>query len=343
MGISRLESLSAPAKTALPPLSLLELAMVEQGSSARDALMAVVSTAQRASELGFRRVWVAEHHGYRPVGSVAPPVLAAHLAATTEKITIGSGGVLLPNHTPLTVAEQFTTLAALHPGRIDLGIGRGPGTSDPNTIRVLRRGAAPSTDAEYRADLLEVLNRLADVGSGRLLAGADALPTPWLLSSSVTGAELAAEAGLPLAFAHHIRPGNTLEALARYRELFRPSRWREEPYVMVSVETVCAPSDAEAAHLARPAQLAMAAALQGRGGEAVLLPRAEAALETLSAELDGKLEQMRATQAHGEPQTVHQKLSALTARTGADELMLTTPVYDAGDRARSLALVSTAR
>jgi luciferase family oxidoreductase group 1 len=248
--------------------------------------------------------------------------------------------VLLPNHSPLAVAEQFTTLAALHPGRIDLGIGRGPGTTDPETIHALRRGGAPATDADYRADLLQLLGYLADVESGRVLPGAGASPTPWLLSSSVTGAELAAELGLPLAFGHHIRPGNTLQALDRYRELFRPSRWREEPYVMVSVETLCAPTDAQAAVLARPAQLAMAAALQGRGGEAVLLSQEDAARETLAPELDEKLQQLRATQAHGSPQTVHQRLSTVAAQTGADELMLTTPVYDATLRARSLSLVA---
>lgn len=334
------DSPSAPLRAPLPPLSLLELALVEEGTTAHDGLAAVLATARRASELGFRRVWTAEHHRYRPVASGTPPVLAAHLAANTEKIRLGSGGVLLPHHAPLVVAEQFTTLAALHPDRIDLGIARGPGTTDPNTIRALRRGADQATDAEYRDDIVELLGHLADVENGRVIPGAEASPQPWLLSSSVAGAELAAEFGLPLAFAHHIRPGNAPDALARYRDLFRPSRWQEEPYVLVSVETLCAPTESEARYLARPSQLAMAPVLEGRGSEAVLLPPAKAAAETISPALEEKLEQMRATQAHGTPQVVRGKLSAIAAQTGADEIMLRTPVYDLHDRMRSLSLIA---
>ncbi|RKR86837.1 luciferase family oxidoreductase group 1 [Micromonospora pisi] len=334
------EARAAGARVPLPPLSVLELATVEEGRGAGESLTAVVSMARRAAELGFRRVWVAEHHRYRSVGSVAPPVLAAHLAATTAGIRVGSGGVLLPHHAPLTVAEQFTTLAALHPGRIDLGVARGPGTSDPDTIRALRRGADPATEAEYRADLVELLDHLAEVTGGRVLPGAADVPTPWLLASSVAGAELAAELGLPIAFAHHIRPGNAVEALARYRDRFRPSRWRDSPYVLVSVETICAASDAEAVALGRPAKLAMAGALQGRGGEAMLLPPALAEAETLLAELEERLGQMSATQAHGSPETVYRRLAAVAAQTGADELMLSTPVYHPQTRVRSLELVA---
>lgn len=183
----------------LPPLSVLDLALTEEGAGARDALAAVVSTARRASELDLRRVWVAEHHPYRSVSSVAPAVLSSHLAASTSGVRVGSGGVLLTNHAPLAVAEQFTTLAALHIGRMDLGIGRGPGTNDLDTIRALRRGADRATDDEYRAGLIELLEHLADADARQVLPGADALPEPWLLSSSVDGSELAAELGLPLA------------------------------------------------------------------------------------------------------------------------------------------------
>ncbi|GAA0361753.1 LLM class flavin-dependent oxidoreductase [Microbispora corallina] len=341
-GTSVPESPRSPARVPLPPLSVLELAMVEDGTSAADGMAAVAATVRRAGELGFRRAWVAEHHGYQPVGSVAPPVLAAHLAATTPGIRIGSGGVLLPNHAPLVVAEQFATLAALHPGRIDLGVGRGPGTTDPATIRALRRGGEQATDAEYRADLVALLDYLAGAYGAPVLPGGDGTPEPWLLSSSVAGAELAAELGLPLAFGRHIRPGNTVEALTRYRELFRPSRWREEPYVIVSVETVCAPTDAEAAYLGRPAKLAMAAAVQGRGAEAVLLPPEKAAAETLPAALEERLDQMWATQAHGSPRTACGRLAAVAAETGADELMLSTPVYEPACRVRSLESVAEA-
>lgn len=324
----------------LPPLSVLDLALTEEGASARDALAAVVSTARRASELGFRRVWVAEHHRYRSVGSVAPAVLSSHLAASTCEVRVGSGGVLLTNHSPLAVAEQFTTLAALNPGRVDLGIGRGPGTNDLDTIRALRRGADRATDGEYRADLIELLGYLADADARRVLPGADALPEPWLLSSSVAGSELAAELGLPLAFAHHIRPDNTLEALGHYREQFQASRWCERPRVLVSVETLCATTDAEVAHLGRPAMLALAAALEGRGAEAPLLSPAKAATEPLSTALEDRLGQMRATQAYGTPQEVRRRLSAVASQTEADELMLSTPIFDPDDRMRSLSLVA---
>ncbi|MDT0469853.1 LLM class flavin-dependent oxidoreductase [Streptomyces gibsoniae] len=324
----------------LPPLSVLDLALTEEGASARDALAAVVSTARRASELGFRRVWVAEHHRYRSVGSVAPAVLSSHLAASTSGVRVGSGGVLLTNHAPLAVAEQFTTLAALHPGRIDLGIGRGPGTNDLHTIRALRRGADRATDDEYRAGLIELLEYLADADARRVLPGADALPEPWLLSSSVGGSELAAELGLPLAFAHHIRPDNTLEALGRYREQFRASRWCERPRVLVSVETLCAPTHTEVDRLGRPAMLAMAAAVEGRGAEAPLLSPAKAATETLNPALEERLGRMRAAQAYGTPEEVRRRLSAVASQTGADELMLSTPVYDLNDRMRSVSLVA---
>ncbi|MGI5138529.1 LLM class flavin-dependent oxidoreductase [Streptomyces sp. CA-106110] len=323
----------------LPPLSVLDLALTEEGAGARDALAAVVSTARRASELGFRRVWVAEHHRYRSVGSVAPAVLSSHLAASTSGVRVGSGGVLLTNHAPLAVAEQFTTLAALHPGRIDLGIGRGPGTNDLDTIRALRRGADRATDDEYRAGLVELLEYLADADARRVLPGADAFPEPWLLSSSVGGSEL----GLPLAFAHHIRPDNTLEALGRYREQFRASRWCERPRVLVSVETLCAPTHAEVDRLGRPAMLAMAAAVEGRGAEAPLLSPAKAATETLNPALEERLGRMRAAQAYGTPEEARRRLSAVASQTGADELMLSTPVYDLNERMRSLSLVAAAK
>ncbi|MEU6654251.1 LLM class flavin-dependent oxidoreductase [Streptomyces sp. NPDC046900] len=326
----------------LPPLSVLDLALTEEGAGARDAMAAVVSTARRASELGFRRVWVAEHHRYRSVGSVAPAVLSSHLAASTSGVRVGSGGVLLTNHAPLAVAEQFTTLAALHHGRIDLGIGRGPGTNDLDTIRALRRGADRATDDEYRAGLVELLEYLADAVAWRVLPGADALPEPWLLSSSVGGSELAAELGLPLAFAHHIRPDNTLEALGRYREQFRASRWCERPRVLVSVETLCAPTHAEADRLGRPAMLAMAAAVEGRA-EAPLLSPAKAATETLNPALEERLGRMRAAQAYGTPEEVRRRLSAVASQTGADELMLSPPVYDLNERMRSLSLVAAAK
>src|SRR6266536_3923039 len=235
------------------PLSALELVIVQTGRSAVEALAQVAEVARRAEGHGYRRIWIAEHHGSPAIASASPPVLAAHLAAATSSIRVGSGGVMAPNHAPLAVAEQFATLAALHPGRIDLGIGRGPGTLDPRIIRALRRGADPADD-DYPADIAELLGYLSADSEVRVLPGPETspMPEPWLLISSTGGAELAAELGLPVAFAHHIRPMNTLESLARYREKFRPSAWRSEPFVILAVETVCADTDEEAEFAAGP-------------------------------------------------------------------------------------------
>lgn len=325
----------------VPALSILELATVQEGSHADAALAAVTALARRADELGFRRFWLAEHHGYRSVGSVAPAVLAAQIAATTSRIRVGSGGVLLPHHAPLVVAEQFATLAALHRGRVDLGIGRGPGTTDDRVIHALRSGTVAAGDA-YHADLAELLEYLAGDAPIRPLPGLRTTPEPWLLSSSVAGAQLAGQMGLPLAFGHHIRPANTVAALTRYRDCFRPSRWREHPYVMVSVETLCAPTDAEAARLGKPAALTMAAALRGNGPDAALLSADEAGDKTVPADAAERIAMLRETQAHGSPVSVAKRLARLTAQTAADELILHIPVYDIGARTRSLELTTAA-
>lgn len=328
---TRSQSPDAP----LPPLSALELALVEEGSTARDALSAVVTLARRADQLGFRRAWLAEHHGYRSVGSVAPPILAGYLATQTTGIRVGSGGVLLPHHAPLVVAEQFTTLSALHPGRIDLGIARGPGATDSRILRALR-----SSGRSYRTDLVDLLGYLAGTNGVDVLPGANTTAEPWLLASSTDGAELAAELGLPLAFGYHIRPGNAVEALTRYRDRFHPSRWRPTPYVLVSVETICAASDSEAAALGGPARLTMAAALRGRGHDAPLPTVARAESESLPPELAERLSRMAAVQAHGSPDTVRRRLATIAELTGADELMLSTPIYSPAARVRSLELIA---
>jgi luciferase family oxidoreductase group 1 len=322
--------------TSFPPLSVLELATVEKGRGANAAFAAVAEIAGRAEDLGFRRLWLAEHHGYRSVGSVAPAVLAAHLGSVTSHIRIGSGGVLLPHHAPIVVAEQFATLTALYPGRIDLGIGRGPGTTDRRMLKALGNAGGFSVDATYEADLIELLSYLSGEAELRHLTGFAEPPVPWLLSSSISGSELAGRRGLPLAFGHHIRPDNTVNAITRYREQFRPSRWCEQPHVMVSVETLCASTDAEAEEWGAPAALTMAAALQGRGPDAPLLPPQEVDIESIPPETAERLAALRATQAHGSPQSVAARLAEITARTGADELILSTPVYDPARRAQSL-------
>ena len=324
----------------IPPLSGLEIALVEQGRSITDGLAAVTAATKRADELGFRRMWVAEHHAAAAVGSIAPPVLATHLAGQTSRLRVGSGGVLVPNHAPLVVAEQFATLAALHPDRIDLGLGRGPGTMDPAIVRSLRRGGEPTTDEQYRDDIVELLGYLSGERGVTLLPGAQDVPAPqpWLLSSSTAGAELAAELGLPIAFAHHIRPENTVEAIERYREKFQPSRWQQQPYVMICVETVCADTEAEATRLAQAINVLKVGLLSNRAD--VRLPTPE---QAATVEFDPAVTQALARrndqQAMGSPATVRSRLVDLTERTGADELMLASVIFDVEARIRSFELV----
>jgi luciferase family oxidoreductase group 1 len=259
-------------------------------------------------------------------------VLTAHSAASTSAIRLGSGGVLAPNHAPIMLAEQFGTLAALHPDRVDLGIGRGPGTFDEATARSLRRGAGPTTDAEYQDDIAAVLTFLVDeVALGPL-------PEPWLLASSPAGATLAADLGLPVAVAHHIRPDNTPAVLERYRSAFTPSRWCERPRVLLCVETVCAETEEEAEWRAGPMNVVKAGLLRGMSEIPFPTP-ADAAAHSFTPQEQKALAAFRARQAAGTPETVVQRLTQLARETGADELMLTTPVYDLRDRLRSYELI----
>ncbi|MDC2960694.1 LLM class flavin-dependent oxidoreductase [Streptomyces gilvifuscus] len=314
------------------PLSALEVAMVQSGAPAVDTLRDTTEFARRLEGLGYERLWYAEHHHSPAIGAFPPVVLTAHAAALTSSLRLGSGGVLAPNHAPIMLAEQFGTLAALHPDRIDLGIGRGPGTFDEPTARALRRGAAPTTDAEYRDDVTAILRLLVEeVALGPL-------PEPWLLSSSTAGAALAAELGLPIAFAHHIRPDNTSAALGHYREHFTPSRWCARPRVLVCVETVCAGTDEEAARLAGPMDVVKAGLLQGRSEVAFPTPE-EAAAHAFTEQEEKALRAFRSQQAHGSPASVVKRLTEVVEATGADELMLVTPVHALADRLRSYELV----
>ncbi|MFJ3306356.1 MsnO8 family LLM class oxidoreductase [Streptomyces sp. NPDC086549] len=314
------------------PFSALEVAMVQKGTSAADTLHDTTEFARRIEELGYLRLWYAEHHHSPAIGAFPPVVLTAHAAASTSAIRLGSGGVLAPNHAPIMLAEQFGTLAALHSGRIDLGIGRGPGTFDESTARALRRGAGPTTDDEYRNDVSAILRFLVEE------TALGPLPEPWLLSSSTAGAALAAELGLPIALAHHIRPDNTLAALHHYREHFSPSRWCARPRVLICVETVCAETQEAAARLAGPMDVVKAGLLKGRGDFPFPTPE-EAAAHPFTAEERQALAGFRAHQAHGSPDIVAKRLVDLVSATQADELMLVTPVYALADRLRSYELV----
>ncbi|WP_055491062.1 LLM class flavin-dependent oxidoreductase [Streptomyces sp. TP-A0356] len=314
------------------PLSVLEVAAVQAGTQPVDALRQTAAFAQKVERLGYRRLWYAEHHHSPAIGAFPPVVLTTHVAASTSTIRLGSGGVLAPNHVPLGLAEQFGTLAALHPGRIDLGVGRGPGTFDAATARALRRGAEPATDAEYEADVAAILTFLVEE------VALEPLPEPWLLASSTAGASMAARLGLPVAVAHHIRPDNTLSVLECYRAAFTPSRWCQRPRVLVCVETVCADSEADAERLAGPMNVVKAGLLQGMSEIPFPTPE-DAALHCFSPQEQRELDAFRAQQAFGTPDVVARRLDRLAAMTSADELMLTTPVHALDDRLRSFELV----
>ncbi|GAB7029194.1 LLM class flavin-dependent oxidoreductase [Streptomyces platensis subsp. malvinus] len=306
--------------------------MVQTGTRAEETLRDTAAFAREMERLGYHRIWYAEHHHSPAIGAFPPVVLTAHAAASTSAIRLGSGGVLAPHHAPLMLAEQFGTLAALHPDRIDLGIGRGPGTFDEGIARALRRGAGPTTDAEYHDDVAAILSFLVDE------VALDPLPEPWLLSSSTAGAALAARLGLPIALAHHIRPDNTQAAVERYRAEFTPSPWCERPRVLLCVETVCAETEEEAAWRIGPMNVVKAGLLKGLSEIPFPTPE-EAATHPFTAQEQQALAGFRAQQAVGAPETVMRRLAQLADATGADELMLTTPVYDLRDRVRSYELL----
>ncbi|WP_305798118.1 LLM class flavin-dependent oxidoreductase [Micromonospora sp. U56] len=321
------------------PMSVLDLAPVARGASAGEALRATTELARRTEELGYRRFWVAEHHNMPAIASSAPAVLLAHLAAHTSTIRLGSGGVMLPNHAPLVVAEQFGTLEALHPGRIDLGIGRAPGT-DQVTALALRRTMEGLSAEGFPRELADLMNYFSGDEPGEITAtpGLGQSPAVWLLGSSGFSAQLAGLLGLPFSFAHHFSAQHTLPALQLYRQNFRPSRWLEQPYAMVAVNVVCAETDERAEWLAGPSALSFLKLRSGRPEP--LAPPEEAAAYPYNEFEREFVRQRRDGQAMGSPETVRRQLGDLLARTGADELMVTTMVYDVADRVRSFELVA---
>ncbi len=321
------------------PLSVLDLSPVAAGHRAGEALRHTTELARRTEELGYRRFWVAEHHNMPAIASSAPAVLIAHLAAATSRIRVGSGGVMLPNHPPLVVAEQFGTLEALHPGRIDLGIGRAPGT-DQLTALALRRTVEGLSAERFPEELAALMGFFAGDPQARITAtpGQGEQPAIWLLGSSGYSAQLAGLLGLPFSFAHHFSSASTVPALALYRQHFRPSRWLDRPYAMVAVSAICAETGERAQWLSGPAALSFLRLRQG-------MPQPLATPEEAAAYPYSDMERAFARdrfsgQAIGSPETVREQLAALLERTGADELMLTTMVYDIGDRIRSFELIA---
>jgi luciferase family oxidoreductase group 1 len=326
------------------PVSVLDLAPVVSGSNASKALGQSLDLAQRAEDLGYTRYWVAEHHNMPGIASSAPAVLIAHLASATHRMRVGSGGVMLPNHPPLVVAEQFGMLEALHPGRIDLGIGRAPGT-DPVTAAALRRTADPLSAEDFPRQLMDLLGfftgELPDGHPYRAITampGRGNMPAIWLLGSSGYSAQVAGILGLPFAFAHHFSAENTIPALALYRESFRPSTLLPRPYALIGVAVIAADSDEQARRLAAPGLLSFLRLRIGRPGP---LPSPEEAAGYQYTPSERRIVEARLTnQILGGPETVRRGLEDLLAATNADELMVTTMVYDHSDRVRSYDLVA---
>jgi luciferase family oxidoreductase group 1 len=339
-------SLAVVAGRLSVPLSVLDLCPVPTGESVGEALRRSVDLAGHVERWGFRRFWAAEHHSLPGIASSAPAVLAGQVAAATSVIRVGSGGVMLPNHAPLTVAEQFGTLEALYPGRVDLGIGRAPGT-DRATARVLRRSTEGLPAAHFPAQVAELLGYFAGppaqdgpLGRARAIPAEGNRPAVWLLGSTGYSAELAGLLGLPFAFAYQISAANARPALALYRQVFRPSAMLAEPYCLISVFVLSADDAAAARWRHGPARLS---ALRQRSGHPSTLPSPEeaAGYRYSPAELDVIAE---ATASHvvGDPATVAGQLGQLVAATGADEVMVTTSTFTHADRLASYELLARA-
>lgn len=322
------------------PLSVLDLAMVSEGATSASALEDATTLARAADELGYHRFWVAEHHNMDTVASTTPSVLMAHLAAVTKRIKVGSGGVMLPNHAPLAIAEQFALLEALHPGRIDLGIGRAPG-SDQATAAALRRANTAGAE-DFPRDLLDVMGLLGDVRAHdglwkrfRATPVAGSEPEVVLLGSSDYSARLAAALGLPFAFAHHFDMGGTVEVAALYQQEFTPSPVLAEPYTLVTASVIAADTQEQAEYLANPSRIRRYGMRTGQ-----FLPL----LSPADAAVHPQLEMARSMPTggiFGSPEFVAAGLKELQERTGADELMLHSATFDVADRVRTLELLSS--
>lgn len=323
----------------MTPLSVLDLSPVTQGSSPAQSFRNSLDLAQNAERLGYNRYWLAEHHNMPGVASAATAVVIAHVAAGTKRIRVGAGGIMLPNHAPLMVAEAFGTLASLHPGRVDLGLGRAPGTDMPAT-RALRRNLTADIN-QFPNDVLELMAYFKPVEPGQVVqavpgAGLD-VPI-WILGSSTYGAQLAAAFGLPYAFASHFAPAELDRAIAIYRQNFQPSERLDRPYVMAGISVCAAPTDAEARYLFTSQQQAFINIRTGRAGP--LPPPVEGFEQTVDQMGRMMLDSALSCAVVGAPGTVARGLKAFIDRTAADELMVTAQIFDHQARVRSYELLA---
>lgn len=317
------------------PFSVLDLSPIVEGGTAADALRNSLDLARHAEKWGFKRYWLAEHHNMTGIASAATSVVIGHVAAGTRTIRVGSGGIMLPNHSPLVIAEQFGTLEALFPGRIDLGLGRAPGT-DQVTARALRRTLVGDVD-RFPQDVIELMHYFEPLRPGQMVQAVPGvgLKTPiWILGSSLFGAQLAAALGLPYAFASHFAPAQLEEAIALYRRQFQPSAFLDRPYVMLGMNLVAAETDDEARRLFTSVQLAFLNTRTGRPGP---LPPPVDDIEARFAEvgMSPDVQGALAAAVVGDPQTVKRGLDAFVARHQPDEIMITAQIFDHAARVRS--------
>lgn len=321
-------------------LSILDLANIGEGFTAADALANALDLAQHAEAAGYNRFWLAEHHNFAGIASAATAVCIGHVAGGTSTIRVGAGGVMLPNHSPMVIAEQFGTLATLFPGRIDLGLGRAPGT-DQHTMRALRRG--PDSSEHFPQDVVELRTLLGPPQEGQALhaiPGEDTNVPLWILGSSLFGAQLGALLGLPYAFASHFAPQALLEAVKIYRERFELSAQLAEPYVMIGCNVIVADTEDEAKRLFTSSQQTFTRMVRGSRGK---LPPPIDDIETFWSQAEkAQVSSMLACSFYGSPETIRAKLEPLIEATGADELMVAAAIWDHQARVRSFELLAEA-
>jgi len=320
------------------PFSILDLSPIAEGSDVSASLRNTLDLAQHGERWGFNRYWLAEHHGMPGIASAATSVVIAHVAGGTSTIRVGAGGIMLPNHSPLVIAEQFGTLEALHPGRIDLGLGRAPG-SDQTTARALRRNLGSDAD-EFPQDVAELQDYLSDSPRQRVMAvpGMGAKVPLWILGSSLFGAQLAAHMGLPFAFASHFAPQMMMQAIAIYRDNFKPSAQLDKPYVMLGYNVFAADTDEEAQFRATSMQQAFVNLRTGRPSR--LPPPVANFRSQLGPQENAMLDSVLSCSAIGSPESVKAQMKAFIASTRPDELMITSQIFEHSARLRSYEILA---